>query len=94
MLSRTQLNKIIFINKNIEEKELFISELFKKLDLFLNNEISNKKFDLWLDSWEAAAELDQDPKAPKRIKGALEEIKSKKTPHKNWKEFKDSLGLS
>ena len=94
MISKIQLNKIVFIKKNIIEKELFISELFNKLDLFLNNEISNKEFDSWLDSWEAAAELDQDPKVSKRIKRALEEIKSKKTPHKNWKEFKDSLGLS
>jgi len=94
MISKSQLKKIIFIRKYIIEKELFLNKLFKKLDLYLQKKISKEKFNDWLDSWDATAELDQDPEASKRIKNALKEIKSKKTPHKNWKEFKDSIGIS
>ena len=94
MISKPQLNKIIFIKKYIIEKELFINELFKKLELYSQKEISKEKFNTWLDSWEATAELDQDPQTSERIKKALKEIKSGKTPHKNWKEFKESIGLS
>jgi len=93
MILKSQLNKILFIQKHIVEKELFTTELFKKLDLFLNNKINAGQLNNWLDSWEAAAELDQDPKASERIKNALKEIKSKKTPHKSWREFRQSLGI-
>ena len=94
MILKSQLKKVIFIRKNIIEKELFISKLFRELELLLNNEISNEQFDAWLNSWMATAELDKDPKAAERIKGALKEIREKKTPHKSWKEFKNSLGIS
>lgn len=94
MISKSQLSKILFIKKYIVERDLFIKELFKNLDLCLNKKLSKEQFDLWLDSWEATAELDQDPEVSKRIKKALKEIKSGKTMHKSWKEFKQSIGLS
>ena len=94
MISKSQLNKIIFIKKYIVEKDLFINELFKKLELYSQKKLSKEKLNDWLDSWEATAELDQDPKASQRIKKALKEIKSGKTPYKSWKEFKQSIDLS
>ncbi|MCK4905427.1 hypothetical protein KAS42_04210 [bacterium] len=93
MISKSQLNKILFIQKHIVEKELFTSDLFKKLNFFFCNKINTSQFNNWLNSWEATAELDQDPGTSERIKKALKEIKSKRTPHKSWKEFKHSLGI-
>jgi len=94
MISKFQLTRIIFIKKYIIEKDRFLNELFKKLDLYLNKKITKKEFNFWLNSWEGAAELDQDPKSSQRIKKAFKEIKSGKTPHKTWKDFKQSVGLS
>lgn len=55
MVSKSQFNKILFIKKNVIEKELFISKLFQELEFFLNNEISRELFNEWLDSWMATA---------------------------------------
>jgi len=94
MISKSQLKAILFIKRHIIEKDRFINELFKKLELYSQKKLSKEKFNLWLDSWEATAELDTDPEASERIKKALREIKSGKARHKNWKEFKQSIGLS
>ena len=83
MISKSQLNQILFIQKRIVEKDLFINELFKKLELYSQKKLSKEKFNLWLDSWEATAELDCDPEASKRIKKAIRDIKSGKVSHEN-----------
>lgn len=93
MITKSQLNRILFIQRYIVDKNSFIKELFRKLEVYSDNKINKDQFNQWLDSWEATAELDQDPEATKRIRIALNEIKSKKTPHKSWKEFKQSMGL-
>lgn len=94
MISKSQLKKIIFIQKNIFDKEFFLNDLFKTLNLYLNQKITKEKFNGWLDSWEATAELDMDPDASRRILKSYKEIKAKKTPHKSWEEFKRSINPS
>lgn len=91
MISKSQVRKILFIKENILEKYLFVEILFEQLDEYLKKEISKREFNQWLNSWEAAAELDQDRDAASRIKKAVQEIKLGKTPHKTWEEFKQYL---
>ena len=92
MIPKSRINQILFIQKYIEKKELFIIELIEKLDLRSTKKISNDGFYRWLDSWEAAADLDQDPSSARRIQRSLKQIKAGKTPHKSWAEFKESVG--
>jgi len=94
MISKSRLNQILFIQKHIQKRDLFISELIEQLDLHSTKKISSDKFYLWLDSWEATAELDRDPGVAERLKKSLRQIKSGKTPHRSWREFKESIGLS
>lgn len=93
MISKSQLKTIIFIKNHIIEKDQFINELFKQIELYAKDKLSKEKFNDWLDSWEATAELDCDPEASKRIKKAFKNIRSKETSPENWKKFKESLGL-
>jgi hypothetical protein len=94
MISKSQLKQILFIKSHIKEKDLFIRELFLQIELYLDNKISKDQFIRWIDSWEATAELDLDPKATARIKRALKEIRSGKTQNNGWAEFKHSIGIS
>ena len=67
MITKKQINKILFIQECAIDRNLFIKELFKNLSSFNNNKLSKEQFDRWLYSWEATAELDQDPSASIRI---------------------------
>jgi hypothetical protein len=92
MVNKFQIKKILFIRRYVIKQRQFTAELFKKLGDLLNDKISAREFDLWLETWYAAAELDQNPKTAEKIKKAFREIKTNKTPHKSWKGFMDSLG--
>ena len=94
MISKSQLKKIVYIQRNIFDKDHFHDELFRILDLYSNQKITKIQFSSWLDSWEATAELDMDPNTAKRISRSYSEIKLGKTPHKSWEDFKRSVGLS
>lgn len=93
MIAKSELNKILFIEKYVHKREVFIKELFKSLNLLKDGKLTKEQFSSWLNSWEARAELDKDPNASDRIKKAYREIKSQKTPHKTWEDFKRHIGI-
>jgi len=93
MLTKSHLKIIIFISKSIIDTRRFTDELYVQVNQYLSGKITTDNFETWLYSWEATAELDLDPLAKDRIKKSFAEIKAGKTPHKSWKEFKDSIGL-
>lgn len=94
MITKSEINKILFIEKYIKKRDLFIKELFKNLTSLKEGKLTREQFNLWLNSWEATAELDKDPNASDRIKKAFNEIKNKRTPDKTWEDFKRSLGIN
>lgn len=91
MITRAQIKQIVFIEKNIFNKELFRKSLIKQFDLYEREKISRDAFNRWLDAWSATAELDLDPTASARIRSAYREVRSGKSPCKTWKDFKASL---
>lgn len=93
MILKSGLRKIVFVKKHIRNKKYFVNELFIKIELYAQNELTKEEFNTWLDSWEATAELDRDSESAERITRAYEKIKTGDPSPNKWKEFKDKFEI-